>query len=180
MTPTSALVDKTPHEVWTGKKPSLSHLRVFGCDAFVHVPKDKRNKMDSKAEKCIFIGYKDGVKGYKLWNPVKRKTVYSRDVIFREVENTSRIEDVPKEKEPDKLQFDIKDERGDSFEESYSSESDEEAEPQTPVLRRSDRVRRQAERYSPPDFRSNFVLSITDDDPRTAKEAMDSDDSKLW
>ena len=81
-TPTSALVDKTPHEVWTGKKPSLSHLRVFGCDAFVHVPKDKRNKLDSKAEKCIFIGYKDGVKGYKLWNLVKRKTVYSRDVIL--------------------------------------------------------------------------------------------------
>ena len=47
-------------------------------------------------------------------------------------------------------------------------------------MRRSDRVRRQVERYSPPDFCSNFVLSITDDDPRTAKEAMDSEDSKLW
>ena len=101
-TPTSALVDKTPHEVWTSKKPSLSHLKVFGYDAFLHAPKEKRSKLDSKSEKCIFIGYKDGVKGYKLWNPVKRKTVYSRDVIFREVENTSRIEDVPKEKEPDK------------------------------------------------------------------------------
>ena len=59
-------------------------------------------------------------------------------MIFREVENTSRIEDVPKENEPDKIQFDIKDERGDSFEEPDSSESDEEAEPQTLVLRRSD------------------------------------------
>ena len=39
--PSSALEDKTPHEVWTGKKPSLSHLRVFGCDAYVHVPKEK-------------------------------------------------------------------------------------------------------------------------------------------
>ena len=37
--PSSVLEDKTPHEVWTGKKPSLSHLRVFGCDAYVHVPK---------------------------------------------------------------------------------------------------------------------------------------------
>jgi len=35
--PSLALEDKTPQEVWTGKKPSLSHLRVFGCDAYVHV-----------------------------------------------------------------------------------------------------------------------------------------------
>ena len=37
----SALEDKTPQEVWTGKKPSLSYPRVFECDKFVHVPKDK-------------------------------------------------------------------------------------------------------------------------------------------
>jgi hypothetical protein len=67
--PSSTLDDKTPHEVWTGKKPSLEHLRVFGCDAYVHVPKENRSKLDNKVEKCIFIGYKDGVKGYKLWNP---------------------------------------------------------------------------------------------------------------
>jgi hypothetical protein len=67
--PSSALDDKTPHEVWNGKKPSLKHLRVFGCDAYVHVPKENRSKLDKKDEKSIFIGYKDGVKGYKLWNP---------------------------------------------------------------------------------------------------------------
>ena len=75
--PSSVLEDKTPHEVWTGKKPSLSHLRVFGCDAYVHVPKEKRTKLDNKSERCIFIGYKDGLKGYKLWNPETRKVVYS-------------------------------------------------------------------------------------------------------
>ena len=57
--PSSALEDKTPQEVWTSKKPSLSHLRVFGCDAYVHVPKEKRTKLDSKFEKYIFIGYKE-------------------------------------------------------------------------------------------------------------------------
>jgi hypothetical protein len=67
--PHQHLDDKTPHEVWTGKKPSLTHLRVFGCDAYVHVPKENRSKLDKKDEKCIFIGYKDGLKGYKLWNP---------------------------------------------------------------------------------------------------------------
>ena len=39
--PSSVLEDKTPQEVWIGKKHSLSHLRVFGCDAYVHVPKEK-------------------------------------------------------------------------------------------------------------------------------------------
>ena len=75
--PSSVLEDKTPHEVWTGKKPSISHLRVFGCDAYVHVPKEKMRKLDNKYERCIFIGYKDGLKGYKLWNPETRKVVYS-------------------------------------------------------------------------------------------------------
>jgi len=68
--PSSVLEDKTPQEVWIGKKPSLSHLRVFGCDAYVHVPKEKRTKLDIKSKNCIFIGYKYGLKGYKLWNPV--------------------------------------------------------------------------------------------------------------
>eukprot|EP00253_Pinus_taeda_P001900 PITA_01900 len=54
--PSLALEDKTLQEVWTGKKPSLSHLKVFGCDAYVHVPKEKRTKLDNKYEKCIFIG----------------------------------------------------------------------------------------------------------------------------
>eukprot|EP00253_Pinus_taeda_P031455 PITA_31455 len=54
--PSSALEDKTPQEVWTGKNPSLSHLRLFGCDAYVHVPKEKRTNLDSKSKKCIFIG----------------------------------------------------------------------------------------------------------------------------
>jgi hypothetical protein len=87
--PSSVLDDKTPHEVWSGNKPSLQHLRVFGFDAYVHVPKENRSKMDKKAEKCIFIDYKDGVKGYNLWNPETKKTVYSRDVVFREVKDVS-------------------------------------------------------------------------------------------
>jgi hypothetical protein len=87
--PSSMLDDKTPHEVSSRKKPSLQHLRVFGCDAYVHVPKEN-SKLDKKAEKCIFIGYKDGVKGYKIWNPETKKTIYSRDVVFKEVKDVSK------------------------------------------------------------------------------------------
>ena len=162
--------DKTPHEVWTGKKPSLSHLRVFGCDAYVHVPNQKRTKLDNKSETCIFIGYKDSLKGYKLWNPETRKVVYSRDVVFREVKDNIKHEVLPKE--PKKIGFELKEDESDSTIE----EDSEEEEPQTPAIRRSVLERRQLERYSPSAFRSNFSLNITDDDPRTIREAVDSKD----
>ena len=68
--PTSTLVDKTPMEAWTGHKPSLRHLRVFGCEAYAHVPKEKQTKLDNKTIKYIFIIYSYGVKGYKLWDPI--------------------------------------------------------------------------------------------------------------
>jgi hypothetical protein len=82
-TPSFALYEKTPQEVWIGKKPTFTHLKLFGYEAYVHVPKENMSKLDKKAEKCIFIGYKYGLKGYKLWNPENKKVVYRRDVVFR-------------------------------------------------------------------------------------------------
>ena len=84
--PTSSLVDKTPMEAWLGHKPSLRHLSVFGCEAYVHVSKEKQTKLDNKAIKCIFIKYSYGVKGYKIWDPIVKKVFYSRSVILRETE----------------------------------------------------------------------------------------------
>ena len=66
MFPSSTLVDTTPNEVWSSKKPSVAHLKLFRCDAFVHVPKERRSKLDKKVVKCIFIGYKKGMKGYNI------------------------------------------------------------------------------------------------------------------
>ncbi|KAA0059169.1 retrotransposon protein, putative, Ty1-copia subclass [Cucumis melo var. makuwa] len=62
--PSTALNLKTPQEVWTGKAPSLDHLRVFVCTSYAHV---KDGKLNKRALKCMFIGYPQGVKGYKLW-----------------------------------------------------------------------------------------------------------------
>jgi hypothetical protein len=77
MSPSSVLVNTIPKEVWSSKNPSVTCLKVSGCDAFVHVPKEKRSKMDKKELKFIFIGYKEGMKGYKLWDPASRRTMYS-------------------------------------------------------------------------------------------------------
>ena len=56
--PTSTMIDKTTQEVWTGKKPSIKHLEFFGCDAYVHVPKEKRSKLDNKAENVSLLAIK--------------------------------------------------------------------------------------------------------------------------
>jgi hypothetical protein len=77
MSSSSFLFNTNPHEVWLGKNPSVSHLKVFGCDAFVHVTKEKKSKMDKKVVKCIFIGYKEGMKGYNIWDHASRKIVYT-------------------------------------------------------------------------------------------------------
>ena len=58
----------SPHELYFGKKPNMGHLRVFDNIAYVHVPDEKRRKLDAKAEKCIMVGYSDDQKGYKFYN----------------------------------------------------------------------------------------------------------------
>jgi len=75
----------TLEEKFTGKKPDVSHLGVFGCIAYVHVPDEKRSKLDPKAEKCIFIRYSLEQKGYRCFNPSTRKLQVSRDVVFDEM-----------------------------------------------------------------------------------------------
>jgi hypothetical protein len=56
-TPTTAIHGMTPEEKFTCKKQDVSHFKVFGCIAYVHVHDEKRSKLDPKADKCIFIGY---------------------------------------------------------------------------------------------------------------------------
>ena len=82
--PSSSVEGKTPYEVWSGKRPNIQHMRVFGCIAYAHVPDQIWKKLDDKAEKCIFIDYNNVTKGYKLYNPKMEKVIVSRDVIFDE------------------------------------------------------------------------------------------------
>ncbi len=75
----------TPKEKFTSKKPDVSHLKVFGCIAYVHVPNEKKSKLDPKVEKCIFIGYFLEQKGYRCFNPSIRKLQVSKNVVFNEM-----------------------------------------------------------------------------------------------
>lgn len=78
--PTKAVQDKTPIEAWSGKKPSAKHLRVFGSICYIHVPKEKRHKLEDKTERGIFLGYSTQSKGYRIYNLPAKKLIISRDV----------------------------------------------------------------------------------------------------
>jgi hypothetical protein len=74
----------TPFTLWHGFKPSLKHLRIFGCHAYAYVEKHQRTKLDPKSHLCYFLGYCDNTKGYRLWDPATSQVLLRRDVIFNE------------------------------------------------------------------------------------------------
>jgi hypothetical protein len=83
-TPMGSIVGKTPYEAWHGRRPLLKHLRVFGCLAFIHVPKEKQKKLDYRATPGIFVGYSISTKQYFVYDPLARTLHRSRDVVLRE------------------------------------------------------------------------------------------------
>jgi hypothetical protein len=85
MAPTSANSGATPYQLFHKKKPDVSHLRAWGCTAYVHIQKDKRtSSLGPHMEKAIFIGYPQGYKGWKFYNPVTKRTIISERADFDE------------------------------------------------------------------------------------------------
>ena len=83
--PTRMLSWRTPYELWhRGQVPDVSHLRTFGCMVYMHVPGDKRRKLDAKAIETVLVGYEPGSKGYRLWDKHTHSLKMSRDVTFDE------------------------------------------------------------------------------------------------
>ncbi|KAL8112746.1 hypothetical protein AgCh_020161 [Apium graveolens] len=104
ISPTRDVWNKTPFEAWKGRKPGVSHLKVFGYVAYALV--NNRYKLDEKSETCIFIGYCS--KAYRLYNPVSGKVIISRNVVFNEearlkwnVEKNGSAYNIPVEGEAD-------------------------------------------------------------------------------
>ncbi|GAA0184078.1 transmembrane signal receptor [Lithospermum erythrorhizon] len=91
LSPTQVLNGDVPEQVWTGKEVAYKYFRVFGCRAFAHVPKDERSKLDNKSRECIFLSHGDEKFGYKLYDPMQKKIVRSRDVKFIEDQNITSV-----------------------------------------------------------------------------------------
>ena len=82
--PIKSVRNKTPNEAWSGSKPSVGHLRIFGCISYAHVLDQKRKKLDDKCEICIFTGYDKRRTTYRVYNPLKKNLIIFRDVEFDE------------------------------------------------------------------------------------------------
>ena len=80
----SALGFKTPEVMFTRKKPTVSHLKIFGCPVFVHIPKEKRTKLETSGKKGIFVGYCEVSKAFRIYIPGYHHMEISRDVTFDE------------------------------------------------------------------------------------------------
>jgi hypothetical protein len=83
--PTKAVMNAVPEELWSKRKIDLSHLKVFGCLTYGLIPSQKRRKLDMKTtDAMIFVGYPDDMKGYRLMDPKTNAVYVYRDVKFLE------------------------------------------------------------------------------------------------
>ena len=76
--------------MFTGEKIEVNHLRIFGCPVCIHIPKEKRTKLDPLGKKGIFVGYNDASKAYRVYIPSFKKIKTIRDVSFDEDTTFSR------------------------------------------------------------------------------------------
>ncbi|KAJ9542655.1 hypothetical protein OSB04_029161 [Centaurea solstitialis] len=75
-------VEKTPYELWKGKKPNISFLRIWGCEVYVKRPTSE--KLKPKSDKCFFVGYPRTTVGYYFYNPEENKVFVARNGKFLE------------------------------------------------------------------------------------------------
>ncbi|KAG2758626.1 hypothetical protein Pcac1_g29253 [Phytophthora cactorum] len=205
--PTRAIThDKSPHQVWTGKKPLLANLKVFGCHAYVHVPKEKRSKFDSKSVRCRFVGYSEHEKAYRFEELESGRVLINRDAQFMEdVFDGGRREYAPKEVLVDLHDEDATDEEVSSGSDRNEDEDEDEAardEDFEPGSKRHPRTQSLEEAVEVPsakrqsrhqtldemsaaaqesqDFEAAYVVDSVGEMPTTFKSAMESSDAIKW
>ena len=85
-----ALGNKTPEEMFSGEKPEVTHLKIFCCPVYIHIPKEKRTKLDPLEKKGLFVGYSEQSKAYRIYIPgycyieLRRDVTFDEDSAFRE------------------------------------------------------------------------------------------------
>ncbi|CAH2109079.1 unnamed protein product [Euphydryas editha] len=188
----------TPYELWTGAKPNLSHLRIFGSTVMKHIPKEKRHKWDRKSEQCILVGYPDDVKGYRLYNPSTKTVITSRDVIIIKEklfhrENLIEVKEVDKKSTENKPHQSsvgehstedsfISMESGNDKDETYipdeeSTTSEEELQSDTTVKTLPQRQRREPDRYG---FMCTEECNESFSDELTLEKALQGPEKEHW
>lgn len=81
---TRVIKNKTPYELFKGKKPSIEHLQIFGCIGYAKVDSQHLKKLDNRSRMLVHLGTEPGSKAYRLFDPTSKRMVVRRDVIFDE------------------------------------------------------------------------------------------------
>lgn len=160
--------EKTPCELWEGRKPDVSNLRVFGCAAYNHVPKELRRKLDNKSKKMIMIGYNIG--GYKLFDEEKQTTVTARNVVFDEraiksnktinipdYDTLEETEDKTAQENED-LKIELAENKEEEFSNTETSNNIQENEPEKEE--RSNQRGREKRKIQKPKWQEDYVLDL--------------------
>ena len=185
MVTTALKSGRTPYQLWCGKKPSLKHLRTFGCTVYAHIPDGNRKKLDIKAQKLRFIGYTESTENYKLWDEDGHKCYIRHDVIFNEADfgkpeqNSSLNEELTNEKEPaQEVLFDTE------GQEETMQEEQQPTPPQPQPVRRSERAKKPAVRYGIDEYANKVqhcaYQAVKIEEPTTINEALKGEHSKEW
>ena len=179
LSPTKAVMNQTPYEAWQGRKPRVSHLKVFGCIAYALL--ENRSKLDDKSQKCIFIGYCTKSKAYRLYNPLSGKVIVSRNVIFNEED---RCEWTSTNNEAEAVEFaDLVNEEVPATTRETETSSIESTPTSSPMTPSSSSPGSMSSKESPKKFKSltdiyatcDFALYVSD--PTSYKDVVDM---KVW
>ena len=81
---TRSLNGITPYEVFRGKNPNISHVRIFGCIGYAKVVKPHLKKLEDRSHILVHLGTEPGSKAYRMLDPKTQKVIMSRDVVFDE------------------------------------------------------------------------------------------------
>jgi len=180
-TPQSKNPKQTPFEIWHGKKPDLSHIRVFGSVAYVHVPHQMRRKLDAKAKRMLLVGYENDSINYRLFDPNKRSVTISRHVTFNEQDeekdpsancSDDELVKLPKIEGMTDKNRNVED---DSDREDDESGDNEEKETEPADDRRS--TLRNRASIKPP---KRYEVNATEYTPLTFREAISGSKSEQW
>ncbi|KAK9042849.1 hypothetical protein V6N11_071204 [Hibiscus sabdariffa] len=169
----SKSVQKTPHEMWNGKRPNMSFMKIWGCKAYVK--HQMSTKLEPKSEKCTFVGYPKETKGYYFYN--ENKVFVARTGVFLEKEfltNSGKSRNI--ELKEVQQQQDIEPEVEGISQAVEENPTDLETQP----LRRSSRERHEPERYGFLVTTHGDVILVDQDEPKTYEEAVASPDSEKW
>lgn len=197
----TGLNNMTPYEVWTGKKPNLSHVRIFGSKVMMHIPKEKRLKWDKKAKELVLVGYAENVKGYRVYDPENNSVTTSRDIIIMEKQTENTV-DIPVEctvsaeeqksnenedtDSTDSDEYENKDNTyipevssvSDSDDSSFDTASEPEVLPGTSKETQSKRVRKIPDRFG---YNHLCIAEPEDNDKDiTLEEALNGPESQFW